>query len=298
MFKRFYSSGFRPGGPSYKYKSFTNSGAAYNWNSYRRPLIGFLALGAGFYAINLEQVPFSKRWRFMICPRWLEKQVGYMGYKQVMMQYGRALLPDNHSDVRQVRSVMKRLIAVSGIEDADWEVHVIGGNNPPNAFVLPGGKVFVFQSMLPLCQDADGLAAVLSHETAHQVCRHSAESLSKSPLYLAISLALFTMFGSAQLGDLLIGMGLKLPASREMETEADRVGVMMMAKACFQPEAAVGFWQRMLAMEKRKGEWAPELLSTHPASSRRIENIKQELPEAQQIREENCGGGFNVWGFR
>lgn len=299
MFRRFYSSGFRIGGPSYKYKSFTNAGASYNWEKLRRPLIGFVALGAGFYVLNLEQVPFSNRRRFMICPRWLETQVGAMGYKEVMMQYGNSLLPSNHPDVRRVRSVMERLIAVSGIKDAEWEVNVIGGNNPPNAFVLPGGKVFVFSSMLPLCQDTDGLAAVLSHETAHQVCRHSAESLSKSPFYLAISLALYTIFGSAQLGDVLISMGLRLPASREMETEADRVGLMMMAEACFRPDAAVSFWQRMLVMEKQKGDWVPELLSTHPASAHRVDNIKAELPKANQIWQEHCGNSIlSQWGIR
>lgn len=279
-------------GPSYK--SFKNAGNYTDiysiWFRYKRP-VTYSAIGLGvFYAANLEEVPYSHRIRFMLCPPWVEQWVGDMGYSQLMHQLRGQLLPDSNSQVRMVKSVMRDLINVSGLsKDIDWEIHVVGGNNPPNAFILPGGKVFVFSSILPICKDADGLATVLSHELAHQICRHNAENMSTSPLYMLFGMMLYAATGSVALERTITNGVLRLPASRKMETEADYVGLIMMSKACFNPAAATGLWQRMVQMEQQQGMSVPEFLSTHPASSRRIEDIKTHLPEAERVRDEYCG---------
>lgn len=260
--------------------------------AYRRQLT-YAGAGLGlFYVANLEQVKQSGRYRFMIVPRWLELKMGQFANAQVMAQYGRMLLPSGYRDVSRVNSVMDRIIRVSQLDvgQTQWAVHVIDGNFPPNAFVLPGGKVFVFRSMLQMCRTDDELAAVLSHETAHQVCRHTAESLSRAPFRLGLAVLLQLVLGPSRLDDLLYTVAFELPASRQMEREADEVGLKMMARACFNPEGAVQLWQRMVQFEARQGGNVPQFLSTHPASQSRVEDMRQRLPEAQQIRSEHCAG--------
>lgn len=278
-----------------RYNSFKSAGNVH-WGRfsalyvYRRQLMWGAAGLSVFYGANLEQAPVSHRLRFMIVPRWLEMHVGEQAYNQTMGQFKANLLPDSHPKTRRVKEVMDRLVKVADLpEDLQWQVHVVQGPFPPNAFVLPGGKVFVFDSILPICRDNDGLATILSHETAHQVCRHSAESMSKTPLKILAGVILFALTGYGRLDDILIELALELPSSRQMETEADHVGVMMMAKACFEPSSALGVWQRMVDMEKQRGVSVPELLSTHPASAHRIQNIKKLIPEAETIKEDNCG---------
>lgn len=241
-----------------------------------------------FYVSNLERAPISDRLRFMLISRSMEERIGNEGYHEILDEYKGSLLPDNHPQVLRVKKIMKRIIKVSGLDDLDWRVHVV--NDPkasPNAFVLPSGKVFVFNTILPICGNDDGLATVLAHETAHQVARHTAENLSKAPIYMLINLFLYSVTGSRSLNNILTTSLLQLPASREMETEADFIGLIMMSRACFNPNEAVQVWERMSSFEKRAGALGgkvPEFLSTHPASLRRIENIRNWMPEAMDAR--------------
>ncbi|KAK9236178.1 peptidase family M48-domain-containing protein [Lipomyces kononenkoae] len=219
----------------------------------------------------------------MIVSPKLEERLGGYQYMQLLRQYRYSILPDNNPAVIRVRAVMKRLIAAAGLPDVDWEIHVV--NDPreaPNAFVLPGGKVFVFSSILPICQDDDGLATVLSHETAHQIARHIGEKLSQTPFYLFGSLLLQVLLGSSMDFSALVSILLEMPASRQMESEADYIGLLMMSKACFDPRKAVDFWARM---QKAESIQPMEFLSTHPSSSTRIQQIKEWLPKAIQTRE-------------
>ena len=249
--------------------------------------------GAGlslFYVANLEKVPQSGRYRFMIVPRSIEMKVGNMAYRQTMSQFGMYLLPPSSRDVRRVSKVMRKIIGVTELnrDDINWEVNVINGDFPPNAFVLPGGKVFVFRSMLNICRTDDELAAVLSHETAHQVCRHTAECLTKAPLRWTFAILMQVFIGAGGIDNLLLSILFELPASRQMEREADEVGVKMLAKACYNPRGAVNLWKKMLRMETQQGQSIPEFLSTHPASQSRIEDMQKILPIAEQIKEDTC----------
>lgn len=261
---------------------------------------GIAVVGGIIYVSNLEKAPISGRSRFMIIGKRVEQWVGRRGYTETMAQYGRSVLPASHPDVRRVRSIMKRIIAVSGITDVDWEINVIDDPNaPPNAFVLPGGKVFVFRSILPICANDDGLATVLAHETAHQVNRHTAENLSAAPFYMLLSLVMYTITGSDRLNSLLLNGLLQLPASRTMEREADQVGLIIMSRACFDPGEAVHLWERMSQYEQRAagrfggGGSVPEFFSTHPSSPNRIQLIKGWLPSAYAERE-NSGCNSNM----
>lgn len=139
-----------------------------------------------------------------------------------------------------------------------------------NAFVLPGGKVFVYTGILSIAQTDDGLAAILGHEIAHNVARHAAEAMSQNLIFVAplrllllgLDYSGYTMGLARILGDTIMGLGVVRPASRKQESEADYIGLMIMAKACYDPNAAVGVWQRM---EQAEVAQTPEWLSTHPS---------------------------------
>lgn len=171
-------------GPGAQYKRFSRpsgglSGLLYRWAA--RPSfyrdIGLISAGAGtVYVYNLEEVPVSGRRRFNMIPAQLEEAMGRSSVDQVRHQYAGRILPDHDVRVRKVNKVLRRLLPYAeaeGLHGLDWQVTVIDSPEQ-NAFVAPGGKVFVFTGILPLCRDEDGIAAVLGHEIAHVVAHHTA----------------------------------------------------------------------------------------------------------------------------
>ena len=206
-----------------------------------------------------------------------------MQYEQTMQQYKSKILPSNSKQHRMVQRVLDRLIPASGLGDQDWEIHVI--EDPmKNAFVIPGNKVFVFSGILDVTQDDDGLAAVLGHEIAHNVAHHAAERMSQSFILVPFAIVGSLLIGvDPGIANSAVSLAFTLPGSRKQETEADYIGLLMMARSCYNPEAAVGLWQRM---EKANGAAGapPQFLSTHPSDHNRIEKIRKWLPEAEQAR--------------
>lgn len=188
-----------------------------------------------------------------------------------------------------VKRVVDRLLPASGIAgDGEWTITVINEPGETNAFVIPGGHVFVFTGILDIAQDEDAVAAVLSHEIAHNVAHHAAERMSKAfPLLIAAVGIAYFLDTSLQLSQALVGYLLELPSSRKHEAEADHIGLLMMAQSCYDPEAAVRFWGTMQAVEERKGGSPPQFLSTHPSSKNRQEWLQKMLPQAQQLMEQN-----------
>ena len=184
-----------------------------------------------------------------------------------------------------VNKVLERLIPAAGLEGQNWEVRVIDDPEQKNAFVLPGGKVFVFSGILPICDGEDGLAAVLGHEIAHNIAHHTAEKVSQNFYLSLIALVLSWTFDiPAQFSQLLLDIAFERPGSRKMESEADYIGLLMMAQACYNPNAVVGLWERMAKAEQYA---PPQFLSTHPASKNRVTVIQEWLPQAQQKRAES-----------
>ncbi len=173
-------------------------------------------------------------------------------------------------------------IARASGRNLDWEFVVL--DSPDfNAFVLPNGKVGFFRGLLEFARSDDEIGSVLGHEVGHVVARHAAERVSQElALQAGVSIAQAVLSGengegAAEIGAAL-GMGATfgviLPYSRRHELEADRVGVELMREAGFDPAAAVRFWERM---STRAGAQAqpPEVLSTHPADGRRLEELKR-----------------------
>ncbi|KAK3672009.1 metalloendopeptidase [Recurvomyces mirabilis] len=250
--------------------------------------VGLLAGGtATLYVANLEKVPVSDRYRFRIIPYSWEAWQGQQMYQQTMQEFGRKLMPPTSREHRMVQAVMERLIPHSGLEAEEWEVHVI--DDPmKNAFVIPGGKVFVFRGILDVAQGEDGLAAVLGHEIAHNVAHHAAERMSQSVPVLFL-LAVLSLVGlDPGIGNTALNLAFTLPGSRKQEEEADYIGLMMMSESCFDPKAAMGLWGRM--EEEEKGASGPQFLSTHPSNHNRLEKIRGWLPKAEEkVEGSGCG---------
>ncbi len=246
------------------------------------------------YVYNLEPVPITGRRRFNILSPETEKSIMEGGYPQLLQELKGKILPAEHPYTRMVANVVERLLpSVKELAGDEWRVHVINDPKQKNAFVMPGGKVFVFTGLIPICQDEDGLAVVLGHEIAHNVAHHAAERLSRSvfiwPFIAAASIILDVSGGTIQfITDLIFS----LPNSRTHEAEADHIGLLMMAQSCYNPEAAIPFWERM--KEAQKGA-PPQFLSTHPSDYSRIKAITEWLPEAKEkYQESECGltGGY------
>ncbi|KAF2634094.1 hypothetical protein P280DRAFT_335547 [Massarina eburnea CBS 473.64] len=260
--------------------------------------VGVITAGAGgFYLYNLEEVPVSGRRRFNCVSPNLEAWLGKRAVNGVKEEYKGKFLPASDPRVRQVKNVLQRLLPYvksEGLSDVEWEVNVIDSPEM-NAFVAPGGKVFVFTGILPLCRDENGIAAVLGHEIAHVVARHSAERLSQSPLVLLGALLLTSIDFSLYTSIMLLNVFLSWPGSRKQEAEADYIGLLMMAEGCYRPEAAMEFWSRMNKQAVHQAP--PELLSTHPSDRNREEKIREWLPQAHQKAESSdCYDTMNYAG--
>jgi predicted Zn-dependent protease len=170
---------------------------------------------------------------------------------------------------------------------------VIEDDKTVNAFALPGGKVAVYTGLLPITQDEAGLAVVLSHEIGHAIARHGAERLSTQELVQIGEIGLIVALGGKDPQTVRTvhnaygigtGVGVILPYSRKHESEADHIGLILMAKAGYNPQTAVEFWQRMLRAKQDK-KVPPEFLSTHPSDERRIRQIREWLPEVAKYRQ-------------
>jgi len=186
--------------------------------------------------------------------------------------------------VEQVSDVGKR-IAEKSQTDYSWEFNVID-EDTINAFALPGGKVFVYRGILELTDNNAQLATVIAHEIAHVIARHGAERVS---MQLSTNMLGKVAQAALDLENPLLAktfqqaygitsqVGLILPYSRTQEYEADKIGLILMAKAGYNPEAAIAFWSKM--QKKDKGKQPPPWLSTHPPSNSRLNKIKEAIPE-------------------
>ena len=169
----------------------------------------------------------------------------------------------------------------------NWEFNLVK-DDAVNAFCMPGGKIVVYEGLLPVTQDEPSLAIVLGHEIAHAVAKHSAEQISKKynqSQFTQIGGAILSSAvgdGAAQVATAMASIGLQFANahySRENESEADHMGLVFAAMAGYDPAVAVTFWQRMSAAS---GGGSTSYLSSHPSDAKRITDIQKWLPEAQQ----------------
>jgi predicted Zn-dependent protease len=174
----------------------------------------------------------------------------------------------------------------SQLDGYEWKFTLLT-DNTANAFCLPGGKIVVYEGILPYTLNETGLAVVLGHEVAHAIAKHSNERISREMLVQMGGSVLSTAVSgksaaSQELINTVYGLGsnygVMLPFSRKQELEADKMGLIFMAMAGYDPEEAVAFWSRMSAGSTSA---TPQILSTHPSDETRIAYIKQVLPEVK-----------------
>jgi len=188
---------------------------------------------------------------------------------------------------RAVDSYLRKNGQYNRVKDYKWEFNLTK-QDVANAWCMPGGKVMFYTGILPITLDETGLAVVMGHEIAHAVARHGNERMSQGLLATAGAITLAVAVRDKPQETQLLFMsaygigatvGVMLPFSRKHESEADRMGLIFMALAGYDPGEAVKFWQRMEANSKGA---PPEFLSTHPGHQTRIQNIKRWLPEARK----------------
>jgi len=241
--------------------------------------VGLLLL---LLVVACTQVPFTKRSQLILVSTEEETKLGAQAFREVLAKS--PMVKSDHY-VGPVRRIGERLARAAKRSDYDWEFAVIDDPMQINAFALPGGKVAVYTGILPVAQDSDGLAVVMGHEIAHVIARHGAERMSQGlATQLGANVLGAAVGGGPQANVLLAAYGLGaqlgvlLPYSRTQESEADQIGLILMAQAGYDPRAATGFWQRMARASS--GGSSPEFLSTHPSHDTREQQIHEWLPEA------------------
>lgn len=242
-------------------------------------------IAAALLLAACETVPITGRSQIQLISEQDETAMGLQAFEDVLKKEKVSTDPQLNALVQRVGM---RIAAATGRADYRWEFRVIDNDKQANAFCLPGGKVAVYTGILPITRDEAGLAAVIGHEVAHAIARHGGERVSQQMVAEGLSAALVIGTqdeGRANLYAGLLGvgatLGVLLPYSRLQESEADRLGLIYMAKAGYEPGAARDVWIRMRDASKGKSR-PPEFLSTHPATDTRIRQIEEWLPEARR----------------
>jgi predicted Zn-dependent protease len=259
------------------------------------------ALGAGaafglFESLTgCVRAPGTARDQLIFISEEREMEMGVQAFRGVLRG---TQLNENHEINEMVHRVGQRIAEAARKPEYQWEFAVIQDDRMINAFALPGGKVAVFTGILRLTRDDDGLATVMGHEVAHALQRHGAERMSRGILEQIAQVGTMAASAAGAIDPAAMqglqsayGVGVALPFNRKQESEADFVGLRLMAQAGYDPRAAVPFWERMSGCPKqmigklcfRTQNAIPEFLSTHPSDATRINQIEAGLPDAMRF---------------
>src|SRR5438094_8286966 len=236
--------------------------------------------GAGLATLAIvagcARAPYTHRSQLILVSPEEETQLGAQAYQQVL---AKSRLDSRPAVVAPVEAGGRRLAAVADHPRYQWRFAVIDDPKQQNAFALPGGKVAVYTGILPVAVDTNGRAVVLGHEIAHAIARHGAERMSQTLAAQAGQSILGAVLGSGPGTEgVLVAYGLGaqvgvlLPYSRAQESEADHIGLLLMARAGYDPRGALAFWQRM--EQRAGGDATPQFLATHPSHGTRAQQIR------------------------
>ena len=273
-------------------------------------LIVFGAYAAYYWLSNQQEAAFTGRNQLIASAVEQEQRLGLQAYTQILAQ-SKVLAADAPLSA-QVRSIAERLILVApdleraiaeqrGVQASArwdsfaWEINVLDAQEA-NAFCLPGGKMAIYTGILPIAKNADGLAVILGHEIAHALLRHAGERMAQQRLVQMGGAAAGMAVGDmpAQQQQLIMAVlgagsqyGVLLPFSRQHETEADEVGLLLAAAACFDPAEAPKLWARM----QQKNAAAPaQWQSSHPSNQARIAHLQSIQKSAAKLAKQFCPG--------
>jgi predicted Zn-dependent protease len=257
----------------------------------------WLVISTLLWVVSCAEVPITHRQSLHLVPDSELLTLSYQEYNDVLHK---SRLSTDEQKVAMVRRVGNRIARAAEtflkeagqgdtIKNYHWEFNLIEDEKTVNAWVMPGGRAAVYSGILRYTQDDTGLAVVLGHEVGHAIADHGNERMSQGLLAqlggVALTVALsqqpqatqsvfMTAYGAGT------SVGFLLPYSRLQESEADHIGLILMARAGYDPRQALPFWERMAKQEG--AQQPPEFLSTHPATRTRMEAIAHELPEALQ----------------
>lgn len=234
-----------------------------------------------------RSAPVTGRPQLKLIPTSLELQLGQQSFNEVVQ----SVPASQNAHWQQIVSrVGQRIAAEANQPKFQWDFRLLA-DQTQNAFCLPGGKVAIYEGIIPACQNEAGLAVVMSHEIAHAIAHHGAERMSQQAGVSGVSTMLGWMMNDVTPATKQLAMqafgtgaryGLLLPYSRKHETEADEIGLMLMAKAGYDPSEAPLFWGRFAqAGSSNTPEWA----STHPSDDRRATELTAKLPTAHSLYE-------------
>jgi len=241
--------------------------------------------------LGCAKAPVTGRTQLIVLGPQQEKALGFQAEQEIFKT--EKITHDPRYTI-PVKRVGMRLAKATGL-NLDWKFYVIE-KDVPNAFCLANGHVFVYTGLFKYIDDDAQLATVMGHEIGHAIAHHVAEKVSVNML-TGIATAVATaavnehvksneerMLYDAALG---IGsqVGILLPYSRMQESEADHIGLILMAEACYDPREALKFWEKFAKLDQ-KGPQVPVYLRTHPLSRQRIENLKRWMPQALKIYDE------------
>ena len=213
-------------------------------------------------------------------------QMSAQSYAQSIQEArAKGVLDTNQAQLNRLKGIANRIVGQVGVyrQDAakwNWKVHTIKSNEL-NAFVMPGGKIMFYSGIIDrLNLTDDEIAAIMAHEISHALREHSRERLSReyaTQTGIGVAASIFGLSqGQAELAGTAGNLGLSLPHSRTQESEADQLGLELMARAGYNPQAAITLWQKM--QNASQGE-PPQFLSTHPSSSNRISTLQSLMPK-------------------
>lgn len=252
--------------------------------------VGFLETLSGCY-----RAPGTARDQLIFISEEKEVAMGVRAFREVLRG---APLNENPELNEMVHRVGQRIAAAANKPEYHWEFAVIQDDRTINAFALPGGKVAVFTGLLKVTKTEGGLATVMGHEVAHALQRHGAERMSRSILEQIAQLGAMAGAATGAVNPGVVqglqsayGVGVSLPFNRKQESEADYIGLRLMAQAGYDPHEAVPFWERMSGCPRsmidklcfRSASAIPEFLSTHPSDVSRINQIEAWVPDAMRF---------------
>ena len=257
-----------------------------------------IGLCFAYYNYHLEENDLTGRKQLMIMNDHQIKEIAEKEFLALSKDLADSYLPANHPSHIRVAKIAKQILnnnICPEVTNKSWKIIVVD-SDVINAFVLPNGEIFVMTGMLEAAQNDDELAGVLGHEIAHVLLKHPAEQLSFSGFASIFNLIIITLLWTviptdataiflnlieSKLQDILI----HLPYQRDLEKEADCIGLYLAARACFDVRKISNFWKRMDKLEEDQS--SAEWLSTHPSHSRRAKWIEDWMPQALEMRRSN-----------
>ncbi len=261
---------------------------------FRWQIMLLFAVGAAiYYFANQETVPLTGRKQLRTMEPAQEMQLGLQSYQQILGDS--KVVSANEPVVQAVRQIGERLKRAAAPEDPgfEWAFNVIDSEQA-NAFALPGGYTAIYTGLIPIAANEDGIAVIMGHEIGHALAHHGAERMAQQNMQRIVGAGVSLGAGGMDLGAQRAVMGVfggisqygyALPFSRKHESEADYIGLILVARACYDPREAPRLWERMGA---NGGATPPEFQSTHPSPDTRVNDFQNWMPEAIAIYNQNC----------